>query len=1448
MNQFPKPANEKDRLRALQEYEILNSLSETEFDRITELASIICDVPISLVSLVDEHRQWFKSAVGLDVKETSRDLAFCQYTIMEPSFFEVEDATKDERFKENGLVTGDPNIRFYAGYPLIDPNGYALGTLCVIDRVPKTLSAKQRKALELLTQEVITLIVERRQKEELRNFEKLFESSNDLVFVGGQDGYFKKVNPAFEKIFGWSREYLLNTSSFEFYHSEDIAATLKEFEKLASGQNTINFIQRFKASDNTYKTIQWTSTPEQSTGNIFGIGRDITDQIIKDRQLAISEEKLRAFFDNSQGFMCTHDIDGKLLTVNLAGAAILGYTRLEIEKLTLFDIIPETRHPYVYGYLAEIKEKGVSKGQMLTKHKDGNILTWMFNNVMYRQLDGEPYVIGNGIDITERVNLEKNLEQTKHILEQTNKIARVGGWEFDIQKQEIYWSAVTKEIHGVSPDFIPDLTSGINFYKEGDSREKIAEALDLAAKEGKAWDIELQIITVQGKELWVRAIGNAVFENGTCAKMYGTFQDIDEKKKAELEVNKARKLLDDVLHAASEISIIATNTKGLITVFNSGAEKLLGYPADKIIGKQSLVMINAADEVAKREKELTEEYGYPVKGFRVFVQKAETDGSEQREWTYIKRDGSKLVVSLVITPIRDHDNRITGYLGIATDITQRKKTENALILEKARLSAFVTHAPAAVAMLDKEMCIVAVSNRWKEDYNFAGHEITGHIYYELFPQMAQANKDRHQRILQGAIEKKEEDVYWNARENREEYVTWEMRPWYTFDGAIGGIMMSSQIITSIIQQKEELKAAKLQAEQASTAKSEFLANMSHEIRTPLNGVVGFTDLVLKTNLNETQQQYLSIVNQSANALLSIINDILDFSKIEAGKLELDIEKCDVYEMGSQAIDIITYQVQTKGLEMLLNISPELPRFMWTDGVRLKQILINLLGNATKFTEKGEIELKIEELSSAEDISTVRFSVRDTGIGIAPDKQDKIFKAFSQEDSSTTKKYGGTGLGLTISNKLLALMGSKLQLDSAPGKGSLFYFDITFKTEKGEPIEWENIESIKTVLVVDDNDNNRTILSQMLLLKNIKTTEAKNGFEALQLLASGIKYDVILIDYHMPYMDGLETIKKIRESFYQSAEEQPIVLLYSSSDDERIIKNCEDLKVNHRLIKPVKMQDVYNTLSRLHKKDAELQQNIVASDIIENEDEVTILLAEDNEVNLMLARTIIRRSVPNVTLIEAKNGREALDQFKIKVPDLIFMDVQMPEMNGYQATMSIREIEAEGHHTPIIALTAGNVKSEREKCIEAGMDDFVVKPVVEKTIAVVLDKWLRFNQHNSVNKPGDLTENGTPHFDLDKIKLYVGDNEEIIKEVIALAKSELVQSASIITECIHTENIKGLNQAGHKLYGMAITAGLPYLAKFAGEFEHLSEFKKETVGELYLQTKAEIDLLLKLMHI
>lgn len=1429
---------ESKRLQNLHHYRILDSLAEEEFDRITELASIICEVPISLISLLDKDRQWFKSKIGLDIEQTDRNYAFCNYAILTEETFEVEDATQDSRFKNNPLVTGNPNIRFYAGHPLIDDDGCALGTLCIIDRKAKILNEKQKRALQILSKEVMALIIERRKKVELKNFENLFKLSNDLLCVIGQDGYFKKVNPAFKKILAWDDEQLMTMSLFELIHPEDVPLTKQAISQLGEGTNSINFSHRFRVKDKGYKILQWVATLEPLTGDLFAIARDITEEKAKELALKTSEEKSRVFFENSQSFMCTHDLEGNFKSVNDAGASILGYRKDEILVLSLYNIIPNSRKDFIDKYLKEIKEFGQSSGQMVTICKDGSYKIWIYNNILEKTLNGENYVIGNAVDITERHFLEEDLKKTKATLEQINRVAHVGGWELDLRKGKISWTNETKEIHGVKSDYEPNLNNAIQFYKEGPSRDAINLAINKAIVNGDSWDLELQIINTKGREVWVRALGSSEFENGICKRVYGTFQDIDERKRNELEIHQSRNLLNNVLQAASEISIIATDNKGIITVFNKGAEKLLGYNSKEVIGKKTPDFVHLAEEIENRSKELTKEFGYKVEGFRVFVERIEKTGSEIKEWTYITKSGAHLTVSLVITAIKDLNNQISGYLGIATDITERRIVEQALMVEKSRLFSFVEHAPAAVAMFDTELKYVAVSKRWLEDYHFGSLDIIGMSYYDLFKNIDLDREDRLNRILNGEIERKEIDTYRLEGDTEDQYFTWEMRPWYQYDGKIGGIMLFTQNITSLIKQQEELEIAKFNAEQASIAKSEFLANMSHEIRTPLNGVIGFTDLVLKTNLSDVQQQYLSIVNQSANGLLSIINDILDFSKIEAGKLELDLEKCNIYEIAAHAADTVAYQVQTKGLEMLLHLSSNLPSFIYCDALRLKQILINLLGNASKFTEKGEIELKIELLSNQQDMVVIRFTVRDTGIGIKTEKQTKIFDAFSQEDGSTTKKYGGTGLGLTISNRLLKLMNSYLQVESIPEQGSTFFFDVEFKIELNEEKNWD-LEGIKQILIVDDNDNSRLILTEILLEKQIAVKHASNGFEALQLVSQGEKFDIVIIDYQMPIMNGLETVKKMREDLKYT---ESVILLSNSSDEIKINKACEELDIKSRIVKPIKREDVYCALSNLNRtKNIGLAPVDIYKVTLKD---YKILIVEDNAVNMFLAKTIIKKIAPRSHIFEAKNGFEAIELFKKQEPDLVLMDIQMPEMNGYQATQAIREIDQKAH-TPIVALTAGNVKGEKEKCLESGMDDFVTKPFIEETIKQLFCKWLKLDL--SINS--DINENRTSisHFDKTILKEFLGEDEDMIKATLNLVLEELEKIIITLDTKIGNKDLKGIKELGHKLYGTSSSSGFMVLADISRKMELLESFIQSEIKELSIDLKNEIKTVIEIIN-
>ncbi|WP_343702375.1 PAS domain S-box protein [Chitinophaga sp.] len=1179
------PANEQERLAALHSYEILDTPQEEAFDNLTKLASRICDMPVSLVTLIDEHRQWIKSGHGLAVSETSREEAICRYTILEPRHLEISDVSKDKRFSNIPLVQGPEHIRFYAGYPLIDPNGFPLGAICVLDRKPNQLREDQRESLRMLADIAVAMIVDRRKHHELDHFERIFNISHDMICIVGTDGYFKRVNPAFTAVLGWSEEELLSRPYIDFVHPDDAAFSEEELGKMrvANGR-MIHINRRYVTKTGEYRLLHWVANRAGSSDIIYAIARDITEEQRREQMLESSRHKLSAFFEHSQGLMCTHDLNGKFLSVNTAGASLLGYTVEELEGMYIYDIIPPDHRPAFGTYLQQILEKGHASGQMTTLHKDGSTRIWFFNNVLEPGVNENPYVIANAIDISERYYLERDLARTKEMLEQTNQVARVGGWVAEIGKDRMYWSDVTKELYGVPPDYEPNLAGSIRFFKKGSSQLAVARAINAAIRHGRSWDLEVQVINAAGQEKWVRTLGNAVFEDGVCKRLFGAFMDIDEKKKAELEISNSRKLLNDVLQSASEVSIIATDALGMITVFNTGAERLLGYSAAEMMGRFMPAVIHDQDEVVERTAELSSETGEDIRGGRVFTYNAEKYGSEQREWIYIKKDGSRCIVSLVMTPIRDVNQKITGYLGIATDVTKRKRMEEALV------------------------------------------------------------------------------------------------------------------------------TAKLQAEQVSHAKTEFLANMSHEIRTPLNGIIGFTDLALKTGLNETQHQYITIVHQSANVLLSIINDILDLSKIEAGKLELHLENTNLVDLAAAATDIISYQARQKNLMVVLDIDKDMPHVVVADGLRLKQVLVNLLGNAVKFTERGEVELKMSAVTCKGGELTCRIEVRDTGIGIRPDKQQRIFEAFAQEDASTSKRYGGTGIGLTICNRILGLMGSKLQLISYPGSGSIFYFYLTLQVADMEDA---------AVAAVED-----TTLPQQIDLATVGAS---------------------------------------------------------------------------------------------------------------------VLVVEDNAVNLLLAKTIIRKLMPHAVIVEAANGLEALEVCRKQMPGIILMDIQIPELNGYETTSRIREMEQEGH-VPIIALTAGNISGEREKSLAAGMDDFLSKPIVEEQLAAIFRKWLPPNGAGPQSTPASETE----HFDINVLKNYLGE-EQVDPEILKLTCREINRSAEVLAEHVQNKDLAGIRALGHKLAGTTGSVGLKHLHTLARRLDGLSRFSEKEAEELLRQTSEEITLVTTIIN-
>jgi PAS domain S-box-containing protein len=715
---------------------------------------------------------------------------------------------------------------------------------------------------------------------------------------------------------------------------------------------------------------------------------------------------------------------------------------------------------------------------------------------------------------------------------------------------------------------------------------------------------------------------------------------------------------------------------------------------------------------------------HPEDRDRVFgIANAAVEGGEEHwscEYRFRRSDGSYAFVYDRAYILRDGKGKPLRMIGAMMDISVIKRTEEALREAQDRFTAFMDHSPTYAFLKDASGRYVYVNRP-----------------FEALPQLAIEGKTAFDWMsAAAAAEYREHDLAVLKTGKPAEFIEPIPAPdgthrdllMFKFPVEAAGQRFLGAVAVDITERKRaeaELQKAKETAEAANRTKSEFLANMSHEIRTPMNGILGMTELVLGTELTADQREYVEAVKFSGEALLTLINDILDFSKMEAGKLELESIAFHLQDSLDSTLRAMALRAHEKDLELNCHIRSEVPEILVGDAGRLRQVVTNLVGNAIKFTERGEVTLRVDQESREEDRVCLHFTVSDTGIGVSKEKQATIFEAFTQADGSTARRYGGTGLGLTISRRLVELMGGRIWVESEPGRGSIFHFSARFGVGKKMPeadcTEQPSLEGV-AVLVVDDNATNRHILQDILRQWHMEPTLAENANTALKRLAEaagrGAPFSLVLTDTQMPVTDGFELVERIG----RNPELGRLGIIMLSSAGEGNDRMTSEPEVQARLSKPVHQTELRKTILRILKEKGVLAGRASLADGASAQKALRILLAEDNAVNKKLAVRLLQKH--GYEVVVAGNGREALAAVEREPFDLVLMDVQMPEMDGFEATQAIRERErGTGHHLPIVAMTAHAMKGDQERCLQAGMNSYVSKPINSAELFAVIEQTM-----------------------------------------------------------------------------------------------------------------------------
>ncbi|HET7479180.1 MAG TPA: PAS domain S-box protein [Rubrobacteraceae bacterium] len=955
--------------------------------------------------------------------------------------------------------------------------------------------------------------------------------------------------------------------------------------------------------------------------------------------------------------------------------------------------------------------------------------------------------------------------------------------------------------------------------------EDATDMLRQALEQGGLRDYEMAVCHHNGHSMPVLFNATTYVNESGETTILATGRDMTYRNLMDEKLRRSEKSFRTVFEQAAIGVVLATPDTRVLLETNPAFQQMLGYTAEELSGK-TIAEITAPEDIGadlKINRQLREE----------------NLDYYQKEKRYIRKDGRRIWVNLIGSVVRDNEGKAQSIIGMIEDITERREAKEA----RSQLASIVENSSDAIDSNTLDGTIVSLNPSAQKLYGYSAEEIVGNNISVLTPpDRIDEMKEVLERVGRGEILSEYETVR-VSKDGRRIPLSLTVAPVKDQSGNIVGASAIARDITERKQTEEEWRRAREAAEAANRAKSEFLANMSHEIRTPMNGVIGMTGLLLDTDLTEEQREYADTVRTSGENLLTIINDILDFSKIEAGKIDIEIIDFDLRSAVEETVELLAERAHGRELEIASLVEYGVPIALRGDPGRIRQILINLLGNAVKFTEEGEVILRVGLVEETVDAAVVRFEVKDTGIGMTGEQQSRLFQSFTQADSSTTRRYGGTGLGLTISKQLVELMGGAIGIESEPGVGSTFFFTLPLKKQP------ENALSVREpltdlgglrVLVVDDNETNRKIVHHQIISWRMKNGSAEDGQGALEMLRSatgkGSPYDLAVLDMQMPVMDGIELARQIKADPLISSTK---LIMLSSMGWRGEGEEVRRAGIDAYLTKPAKQSQLYDAISTVMGMPEgavalETERQLITRHSLKEakgRSRGRILVAEDNLVNQKVAVKMLERLGYRADV--AANGLETLEALSRIPYEAVLMDVQMPEMDGYEATIGIRQREEneQGRHTPIIAMTANAMQGDREQALEAGMDDYVSKPVNLKKLDEVLERWIRQDSSDSLltatitSSNGDASKTEETDATLDAAvieNLRELGGLDLLKELVDLFLDDAPVRISTLRKASREGNAEEFERTAHTLKGSCGNMGAVRMSEVSARLENIGD--------------------------